>query len=154
MPKISVFNPKVAGDISCLKNLHKLETFAMTHTNISGDISVFANMPNLKAIYISGTYVKGDICSFRYNPGYFWEKARWFGVGPGRPEDGRGGGSRGPMPEGAVGPGCKSQAECDAYCDKPENRETCSKDFPSNLILNYLIRKKAIIIHFKSSLVQ
>ncbi len=27
-----------------------------------------------------------------------------------------------------AGPGgCKSQAECDAFCDKPENREACSK---------------------------
>lgn len=43
----------------------------------------------------------------------------------------KGGGDRGSMPEGAVGPGgCKSQAECDAYCDKQENRDTCSKFTP------------------------
>lgn len=30
-----------------------------------------------------------------------------------------------------TGPGgCKSQNECDAYCDKPENREECSKFAP------------------------
>lgn len=47
------------------------------------------------------------------------------------PEDGKGGGSRGPMPEGAVGPGgCKSQVECDKYCNKPEHREECSKFTP------------------------
>lgn len=55
-----------------------------------------------------------------------------FGVKSG-PEDGKGGGVRGPMPEGAVGPGgCKSQSECDSYCNKPENRETCSKFTPPN----------------------
>ncbi|MCL4354490.1 hypothetical protein M1349_03405, partial [Patescibacteria group bacterium] len=60
-----------------------------------------------------------------------------FGKNPGAPsgssqrENGQGGGSRGPMPEGAVGPGgCKSQSECDAYCDKPEHREECSKFTP------------------------
>lgn len=58
-----------------------------------------------------------------------------FGVrlenGQGRPEDGKGGGSRGPMPQGAVGPGgCKSQTECDSYCDKPEHRTECSKFTP------------------------
>lgn len=43
----------------------------------------------------------------------------------------KGGGDRGPMPEGAVGPGgCKSQSECDAYCDKPEHRDECSKFTP------------------------
>lgn len=51
--------------------------------------------------------------------------------GFGQPVDGRGGDSRDSMPEGAVGPGgCKSQAECDAYCDKPEHREECSKFTP------------------------
>ncbi|MDD2823399.1 MAG: hypothetical protein PHQ59_04965 [Candidatus Daviesbacteria bacterium] len=41
----------------------------------------------------------------------------------------RGGGDRGPMPEGAVGPGgCKSQAECDKYCD--QHKDECSKFTP------------------------
>ncbi len=51
--------------------------------------------------------------------------------GPQERENGKGGGDRGSMPEGAVGPGgCKSQAECDAFCDKLENRETCAKFTP------------------------
>lgn len=51
--------------------------------------------------------------------------------GPQERENGKGGGDRGSMPEGVVGPGgCKSQAECDAYCDKPENRDACSKFVP------------------------
>ncbi|RJQ35770.1 leucine-rich repeat domain-containing protein [Candidatus Microgenomates bacterium] len=47
-------------------------------------------------------------------------------------ENGKGGGSREPMPEGAVGPGgCKSQAQCDKYCDKQEHRDECSKFAPA-----------------------
>ena len=43
----------------------------------------------------------------------------------------KGGGDRGPMLEGAVGPGgCKSQTECDAFCNKVENRDTCDKFTP------------------------
>ncbi len=59
-----------------------------------------------------------------------------FGIKPKGPENdggqidsGRSGGSQGSMPAGAVGPGgCKSQSECDAYCDK--HREECSKFQP------------------------
>ena len=54
-----------------------------------------------------------------------------FGIKTEGPENGKGGGSRGPMPEGAVGPGgCKSQSECDAYCDKPDHRTECSNFQP------------------------
>lgn len=51
-----------------------------------------------------------------------------FGIKISGPEDEKGGGARGPMPEGTVGPGgCRSQSECDTYCDKPEHRDECSK---------------------------
>ncbi|MCL4365795.1 hypothetical protein M1437_01040 [Patescibacteria group bacterium] len=61
-----------------------------------------------------------------------------FGIKTGGPQDNsgpsanmKGGGDRGSMPSGAVGPGgCKSQAECDAYCDKQEHRDECSKFTP------------------------
>lgn len=61
-----------------------------------------------------------------------------FGIKTENPQDNsgpsaniKGGGDRGSMPEGAVGPGgCKSQTECDAYCNKPEHREECSKFTP------------------------
>jgi len=61
-----------------------------------------------------------------------------FGIKTAGPENGsperandRGVGDRGPMPEGVVGPGgCKSQTECDAYCDKQEHKDECNKFTP------------------------
>lgn len=53
------------------------------------------------------------------------------GGGSGPSANMKGGGDRGPMPQGVVGPGgCRSQSECDAYCDKPEHRDECSKFTP------------------------